>query len=161
MQWKRYEFILSPSCHYSFHMIDGWNGTEKSHNANIDSCIPSFLSLCFCLLRHLMVKVSKIEKRQKMRKIQSVNTVFSPQGKEDIQYHKHSGSSIWRGHWKTVERHVVSARKITHNIHHIQYNTCTFTQTNTQAFFYPLTLPLQINKHQDINKTELFKLEQE
>lgn len=73
-------------------------------------------------------------RRRRMRKNQSANTACSPQGTEDIQSRKHSGRSIWRGEWKTVERHVVTAGKITqHPLHTVRTYIRTHTHTHTPS----------------------------
>ncbi len=115
-----YEFILSPPRLYSLHMM-GAMEQKKSQCQYWLLHIHNFISLCFCPVGDLTARVRKMEKRRRMRMNQSVNTACSPQGKGDIQYHEHSGRSIWWQDWKTVEKHVVTARKITHNTNHIQY----------------------------------------
>lgn len=108
-----------------------WN--RKSHNGNIDSCWSTILIfLCFCPLGDLTARVRKMERRRRMRRNQSVNTACSPRGTEDIQPRKHSGRSIWRGDWKTVERHVVTAGKITQ---HPPHTARTHTHTHIVSFW--------------------------
>lgn len=51
----------------------------------------------------------------------SERCLLSSRGREDIQYGKHSGRSIWQWDCKTVERHQVAAGEITHSIQRVQF----------------------------------------